>query len=92
MTREKEASKSVFLTTVLVLATDKVKFLCPFEAGIIRYNENLLDIAKSREASMDNKEFCSLFQILTKATSCHLSVEVFQQIAQRLSRDLNKVL
>ena len=41
--------------------------------------ENLPDIAKSRDASMDNKEFSSLLHILMKqnsflfqATSCHL--------------------
>ena len=44
--------------------------------------ENLPDIAKSRDASMDNKQFSSFLQILMKqnsflfqATSCHFSVE-----------------
>ena len=45
--------------------------------------ENLPDIAKSRDASMDNKEFSSLIKqnsFLLFATSCHFSVEVFPHI------------
>ena len=55
------------------------------------------DIAKSHDAGMDNKEFGSLLEILMRRnsflfqpTSCHFLVEVFPQMAQRLSRDLNK--
>ena len=40
---------------------------------------------------MDNKEFSSLL-IPVLSHKLHFSVEVFPQIAQRLLRDLNKVL
>ena len=49
--------------------------------------ENLPDIAKSCDASMENKEFSFFLQILKKqnsflfeVTSCHFSVEVFYKL------------
>ena len=43
--------------------------------------ENLPDIAKSRDASMGKKQNSFLF----RTASCHFSVEVFPQITNNLS-------
>ena len=58
--------------------------------SLCRKWRKLPDIEKSSDASVDNKKFSSLLHILMKqnsflfqATSCHFSVEVFLQIAQR---------
>ena len=64
-----------------------IQLLGPCQANLCFHfagsGENLPDIAKSRDASMDNKEFSSIHQILMKqssflfwTTSCHFSVKV----------------
>ena len=44
----------------------RMRALLPLCAGS---GENLPDIAKSRDASMDNRKFCSLLHILIKQNS-----------------------